>query len=63
MDGLGLREAEGCLTVCGPGAVVHSVAQEGNARLGLHVLRDEQIVMGVDEFYANKILYIKIKKI
>ncbi len=38
VDGLGLREAEDGRRVCGPGAVIHTIAQEGDSTLGLHVL-------------------------
>lgn len=39
VDGLGLREAEVGGRVCGLGAVIHRIAQEGDSTLGLHVLR------------------------
>ncbi|KAF3854550.1 hypothetical protein F7725_022605 [Dissostichus mawsoni] len=42
VDGLGLGEAEDGGGVCGPGAVVHIVAQQGDGALGLHVLRREE---------------------
>lgn len=52
VDGLGLREAEGGRRVCGPGAVVHRIAQEGDSTLGLHILRrvvgDEENVICMD---------------
>lgn len=49
VDGLGLREAEAGGWVCGPGAVFHGIAQEGDGTLGLHVLKrvvkDEEVAM------------------
>lgn len=38
VDRLGLWETEAGRSVCGSGAVVHSVTQEGDRTLGLHIL-------------------------
>lgn len=54
VDGLGLRETESGRRVCGPGAVIHRISQEGDSTLGLYILRrevmDEEIVMRMDEY-------------
>lgn len=42
VDGLGLGKAEAGWRVCGPGALIHRVSQEGDGRLGLHVLRERR---------------------